>query len=386
MRPLASWNWSYNGVSYPFIYDLVIDPMNPATLYAGSVYKSTNAGATWSHSGLYTTTLALAIDHMNPATLYAGTSYLGVYKSADSGGSWSTSNTGLTDTYISELVIDPANPATIYAGTYGGSGVFKSVNGGASWKVSNTGLTQPGVNVMAIDPSNVDTIYAGTYSSLFKSVDGGASWSDTGIPNGGVIGLAIDPVTSATVYAGTYGRVYKTSIGGVSWNATGGGLPTVVVTALAIDPTNPATIYAGMGGGGVFKSVNGGASWQPTGITTGGGSATTVSTVSGDGQSGTGGQPLRYPFVVVVSNAAGNPVAGVPVTFDVTSGGGTLSAASVVTDAQGVALSRLTLGTEMAVNTVTATATGLAGSPQMFKATTIALPGAKRVRGQLTSQ
>ncbi len=69
------------------------------------------------------TVFALAIDPATPSTLYAGTFGGGVFKSTDSGGSWSAVNTGLTNTSVRALAIDPATPSTLYAGTLGG-GVF----------------------------------------------------------------------------------------------------------------------------------------------------------------------------------------------------------------------------------------------------------------------
>src|SRR6266542_3100797 len=75
---------------------------------------------------------ALAVDPVTPATVYAGTNGGGVFKSGNGGGSWAAVNAGLTNLNVSALTIDPATPATVYAGTDGG-GVFKSVNGGGSW-------------------------------------------------------------------------------------------------------------------------------------------------------------------------------------------------------------------------------------------------------------
>ena len=100
---------------------------------------------------------------------------------------------------------------------------------------------------------------------------------------------------------------------------------------------------------------------------------------SGDNQVGATAKALANPFVVVVTNASGIPVAGVTVNFAVTAGGGIVSPTSVVTSDQGVALSTLTLGPTPATNTVTATAAGLIGSPLTL--TTVL----KKVRGQLVS-
>jgi len=94
--------------------------------------------------------------------------------------------------------------------------------------------------------------------------------------------------------------------------------------------------------------------------------------VSGDNQVGATAKALANPFVVVVTNADGIPVAGVDVTFTITAGGGTLPGGSpqlVVTDSWGVASTTLSLGATAEANTVTATATGLAGSPVTFTAT-----------------
>lgn len=108
---------------------------------------------------------------------------------------------------VNTLAIDPATPTTLYAGTQG-SGVFKTTDGGASWSAINNGLTNLLVFALAIDPATPTTLYAGTFAvgggGVFKSTDGGASWS---LLNTGVFGrdrraLAIDPGTPTTIYAG----------------------------------------------------------------------------------------------------------------------------------------------------------------------------------------
>ena len=72
------------------------------------------------------------------------------------------------------LAIDPSNPATLYAGTC--AGLYKSTNGGGSWSQVNNGLPILS-NPVVIDPSNPDTLYAGTSAGLYKSTNGGGSWS-----------------------------------------------------------------------------------------------------------------------------------------------------------------------------------------------------------------
>ncbi|HJQ24075.1 MAG TPA: SBBP repeat-containing protein [Blastocatellia bacterium] len=232
----------------------------------GGVAKSTDAGAVWEakNAGITNSTiLCLALDPLTPATLYAGTSGGGVFKSADGGNSWSLSNNGLTDLNIKTLAVDAAAPSTLYLGTLT-RGVFKSTNGGTSWRALNTGQNGMNVNTLKIDPADHLKVYAGTDQGIFKTTNGGASWAaiNTGLPQSLYTGvLAIDPTMTSTLYAGLtyYGAgLYKSTNGGASWSATG--FASVQVSALALDPSDPATIYAGTGNG-LFKSTDAGGSW-----------------------------------------------------------------------------------------------------------------------------
>jgi len=104
---------------------------------------------------------------------------------------------------INALAIDPTTPSTLYAGTWGG-GVFKSADGGASWSAVNTGLTNTHIRALAIDPATPSTLYAGTYAyggGVFKSTNGGTSWSaaNNGLTNTDVFALVIDPQTPSTL-------------------------------------------------------------------------------------------------------------------------------------------------------------------------------------------
>jgi hypothetical protein len=144
----------------------------------------------------------------------------------------------------------------LYAG--GSGGLYKSTNGGGSWsQVSNAAS----VSLVVIDPSNPDTLYVGIVPSpselfgIYKSTDGGGSWSpaNNGLIARNVFALAIDPSNPAMLYAGTSAGVFKSINGGGSWSPLNSGLPTTSVNTLAIDPSNPATLYAGTDGGGVFK-------------------------------------------------------------------------------------------------------------------------------------
>ena len=162
------------------------------------------------------------------------------------------------------MAVNPLLSTTIYAAT--GTGVFRSIDGGVSWSGANTGLTVTDVRSIAIDPASASTLYVGTATAgIFKSIDGGGNWNaaNIGLTASDVRALAIDPLTPATVYAGTAtGGVFKSVDGGGSWNAANSGLVTSDIRALAVDPLTPSTIYAGTAALGVFKSVDGGGSWN----------------------------------------------------------------------------------------------------------------------------
>jgi hypothetical protein len=99
---------------------------------------------------------------------------------------------------------------------------------------------------------------------VFKSTDGGVNWTLTsaGLTDLRTRALAVDPVTPSTIYAGTRTLgVFKSVNSGANWAPTG--LNNVFVTSIVIDPATPQTLYAATAGDGIYKSINGGTSWTP---------------------------------------------------------------------------------------------------------------------------
>jgi len=259
----------------------------PATGYAAGypgVWKTTNGGTSWvlSSTGITNSTVeALAIDPSNSSVVYAG-SY-GVFKSTNGGASWSdvSASFGSNMSFVSALAIDPVT-AHVYVGFGSGLGVWKSVDGGANWANSNhwgdaNGMVPASIKALAIDPRAHLTIYAATeLNGVWKSTDGGAKWAAAGLASEGVYALVIDPANSSILYAagqpsyratdGTY-SVFKSVNGGSSWTAINNGLPGVVGASkndgrgLSIDASTGA-IYLATNGSGVYRSTDGGASWS----------------------------------------------------------------------------------------------------------------------------
>jgi photosystem II stability/assembly factor-like uncharacterized protein len=179
---------------------------------------------------------------------------------------------------VSALASPVGSPNVIYAGVFGG--VFKSVDGGATWSSASRGIDVPAtVCSLTIDPLHPSTLYAGTClgfsglqrvrSGLFKSVDGGSTWKLTGLVASDVPIVAINPRFPQTLFAGTSRGFYQSSNGGETWRLISKGvLRASLPTALTIDPTSPRRMFGhffqlSSFKTGLFKSLDGGSSWQP---------------------------------------------------------------------------------------------------------------------------
>ncbi|MGH9840431.1 MAG: SBBP repeat-containing protein, partial [Blastocatellia bacterium] len=161
------------------IETLVADPVSTGTLYAGAggtFYKTADGGNTWSlaNNGLPAEAVvdSIAVSPKNNSLLLAGTS-MGLFRSTDGGNRWSAVTNGIPARDFgffaqSSIVFDPATPSTVYAafgsgiGAGGGAGIFKSTDSGASWTPASNGVTNNAVIALAIEPLNPGTLYAGT--------------------------------------------------------------------------------------------------------------------------------------------------------------------------------------------------------------------------------
>ena len=242
------------------IKSLAIDPQNPDILYAGTtyyggIYKSTSGCSGFKPIGLkYAGDIqALAFDPNSSSTVYAAADRI-IYKSTDGGAIWGY--VGSVPSTIHSLLIDPEQPSIFYAGTYY-QGIFKSVDSGVTWTAANNGLTNLSTYTLAMDPTNPKVLYAGVYEGVFKSIDGGEGWIfGGGLTNIAVYGLAIDPKEPNKVYAG---GGYRSTDGGLTWISGNG--PDSFVSALAVNPQDPAIIYAAAESG-FFVSPDSGQTWN----------------------------------------------------------------------------------------------------------------------------
>jgi hypothetical protein len=148
-----------------YFYAIAVDPMNSNIVYAGGssdsgivFEKTTNSGASWFSiaAGITSDTInSIAIDPDNPAAVYAGTPD-GIYKSSNAGAHWGHS--GCTE--VSEVIIDPSQTSMLYAGT--ATGVYRSTDYGDTWEDMNDGLSCLDITSMDISPDHY--LYCGTDS------------------------------------------------------------------------------------------------------------------------------------------------------------------------------------------------------------------------------
>ncbi len=292
-------------------------PGDATTFYFGGVnggiWKTTDAGVVWLpifDSQPVGSIGALAVAASDPKTIYAGTgesdirsnlsSGNGVYKSTDAGATWS--HVGLEDTrQISRIVIDPSNAKIVYVGALGHAygpndqrGVFKSVDGGSHWtRVLDLG-TEIGVSDLAIASAAPQVLFAGVWhahrppwstyaplegpgSGLYRSLDAGQTWSrlsGNGLPAGDWGRVGVDVTADGKrVYALIEARrslneeasrgksgLYRSDDGGNTWVLANSD-PRLTGRAwyfnrLTIDPNNPDVVY--MPNVALYRSEDGG--------------------------------------------------------------------------------------------------------------------------------
>jgi hypothetical protein len=229
----------------------------------GPLLKTIDAGNNWTAAGsglpLGIMEASPAIDPKNSSRLYAALSLDGLFRSTDGGNTWARLNTGLPAQgfTVASILINPVNTAVVYVGiTPGGQpdatgappqpGLYKSTDGGASWTFISS---QPDGSFLAIDSATPSTLYSSDASGPIKSVDSGTTWTaiHQGLPPGSVTALAVDPQSPSKLYLSWYTQdeapgtgIYRSNDGGSTWTATSADIP---VHQISVDPRNSLTIY-----------------------------------------------------------------------------------------------------------------------------------------------
>ncbi len=243
---------------------------------------------------------AVAGTPQNPFLYYIGTAGAGVWKTQNSGQTWTPVFNREPVASIGAIAVNPQDQNDVWVGTgesnprndvIAGDGIYHSTDGGKTWR--NVGLAQTRyIAAIAIDPADAKHIVVAALGGVFRdsvhrgmyvTFDGGATWKNTLYlaPDSGACDLAMDPRDPNVLYAGMWefrrrpwtfssggsnGGLYKSTDGGRTWaRLQGNGLPSGLTgrIGLAVAPSNPARVYALVQSraGVLWRSDDAGAHW-----------------------------------------------------------------------------------------------------------------------------
>jgi photosystem II stability/assembly factor-like uncharacterized protein len=273
---------------------------------AGGVWKTTDGGLTWTpifDKQPIASIGSIAVAPSDPNVVYVGTGEAclrgnisfgnGVYKSLDAGKTWT--HIGLDDTrHIGRVIVDPHNPDVVFVAALGHAfgankdrGVFRSTDGGKSWQNVLFKDEKTGAVDITFDPNNSHVLYAslwqvlrtpwsfdsgGPGSGLYKSSDGGSTWQRLeghGLPDGvlGRIGVSVSPADSSRVYAlieAEAGGLYRSDDAGATWSKITDDhrfrQRAWYFTHIFADPKNTDSVY--ILNTGMYRSTDGGKSFD----------------------------------------------------------------------------------------------------------------------------
>ncbi|MDD5449195.1 MAG: YCF48-related protein [Candidatus Omnitrophica bacterium] len=177
---------------------------------------------------------------------------------------WQDISSGLDELDIRTAAIDPVNPEIIYAG--GQKTIFKTTDGGRSWsKVYSVRGQLTWINSISIDPKDTCVVYAGTANGLYKSSDGGKSWNrifqGLSPQEKEIRNILIDSLDTKNVYIGTTNGIFNTNDAGKLWQKSTNEISNRVINFILQDPLNADVFYAASTNG-VFKSIDHGKSYE----------------------------------------------------------------------------------------------------------------------------
>ena len=270
---------------YPFDHPFERKPATPVA--AKSRPETTPAWTFLGPTNIPGRITALVRNPGDPNSVWVGAADGGVWKTTDAGTTW----TALTDfaqtLSIGSLAMNPSNPNEVWAGTgegnfaidnYPGGFLYHTTDGGATWTTLTHAMGD--LRGLAVRPDLPSTLFAAAGNGIFRSADSGASWNPvSGIPAGVGTEVIVDPSAPQTTLYAALGKIYgdpnnglyKTVNGGTSFTKLSGGFPTANVgrISFALAPSQASTLYAAVQSSitfellGAYKSTDGGGTWSP---------------------------------------------------------------------------------------------------------------------------
>ncbi|MFA7272940.1 MAG: T9SS type A sorting domain-containing protein [Crocinitomicaceae bacterium] len=317
-----TWTPLFQDFGYLAIGSITVDPSDHNTIYAGTgdrnfggysyngngLYKSTDLGATWTQIGLGNVGIitSCVVNASNPSTIVVGalgsgfekTNDRGIYRTTDGGATWTNTLFVSDSSGVCEMRVHPTNPAILYATTFNrlnlsnrsiskglDSKIFKSIDGGATWSqltngLPTTTLSRCGIAISESNPNKLYAIFIGddyNIYDIYKSEDAGSTWTALNIP------LSTLPVDAVGGFGWYFGRIhvnpfnenhiivpgvdqYESTDGGLNWNMNVPNWWTYEVHADKHDLYfKDANTIVIATDGGMYKTTNLGISWSTFG-------------------------------------------------------------------------------------------------------------------------
>ncbi|UXI69080.1 WD40/YVTN/BNR-like repeat-containing protein [Tahibacter amnicola] len=266
----------------------------PPLISAGERWESVGPNAmsmlSWTMGLVAGRTTSLSVRPGNDNVLYLGTAAGGLWKSTNAGATWTRLSDVLDSPSIGAVLANAgagSAPDDVWVGTgeayaggcggYFGQGIYHSTDGGATFTPRNgsgsTALNLSFINAIARHPANTQTLLVGgsgkctggssSGSGVYRTTDGGATWTRV-ISTGNSMDIVFHPGNGNIAYAAVNGSgVHKSTDGGVTWTVLAGGMPASASNVrLAMAPSDSNTLYALAGSPvGLYKTTDAGATW-----------------------------------------------------------------------------------------------------------------------------
>jgi photosystem II stability/assembly factor-like uncharacterized protein len=281
---------SWNRIRTPFPLEsqlraLAVHPQDPQTIFAGSnngIYRSDDKGSSWEKLDSPMDTLniwSIAIDPSDPNTIFVGTSPPYLLRTRDGGQHWDKLSVQIAQECaigtprVTAILVDPVDRQTVWAGVEI-DGVYRSLDGGDTWTRITDGVKDPDIHGMAISLGAQKRVLVSTPREIFTSTDVGESWHSVAttrqFPLAYCRWVAVKVDNPQVIFVangdsaiGSTGAIVRSSDGGQTWESRPLPVePNSPIWNFAVHPADPDLVLANSLFGELYRSNNGGDSWE----------------------------------------------------------------------------------------------------------------------------